>query len=523
MMKLLLLAVLVAGVYGCGLPTFPPVVTRVVGGEDVRPNSWPWQISLQYNREGEWRHTCGGTLISDQWVLTAAHCISNGREYRVGMGKHNLIETEESSLFLGTATIIVHETWNPLFIRNDIALIKLESPVTFTDSIMAACLPKAGFLLPNNEPCYVTGWGRLYTGGPIADILQQALLPVVDFATCSKSDWWGFQVKDTMVCAGGDGIVSGCNGDSGGPLNCQNADGPWEVHGIVSFGSGLSCNMKKKPTVFTQVSSYMDWINEISLQYDNNGTWSHICGGTLISTNWILTAAHCINSRYTYRVQLGKHSLKETEESSLTVGAAEIIVHEKWTPILSRNDIALIKLESPVTFTDSIMAACLPKAGFLLPNNEPCYVTGWGRLYTGGPLADILQQALLPVVEHSTCSQPDWWSVLATDNMVCAGGDGIVAGCNGDSGGPLNCKSPDRTWGVHGVVSFGSGQGCNVHLKPTVFTQVSSYIDWINTSLHDQVPPTWDTLLSLCGSERISNYRDQEDLHAIGTDYLEPA
>uniref|UniRef100_A0A8D3BMX1 pancreatic elastase II n=1 Tax=Scophthalmus maximus TaxID=52904 RepID=A0A8D3BMX1_SCOMX len=250
--------------YGCGLPTFPPVVTRVVGGEDVRPNSWPWQISLQYNRQGEWRHTCGGTLISDQWVLTAAHCISSGKEYRVAMGKHNLIETEGGAVFMGTANIIVHEKWNPFFIRNDIALIKLENAVPFSDTIMAACLPAAGSILPNNEPCYVTGWGRLYTGGPIADILQQALLPVVDHATCTKPDWWGSQVKDTMVCAGGDGVVSGCNGDSGGPLNCRSADGAWGVHGIVSFGSGLSCNFPKKPTVFTQVSSYVDWISSVS-------------------------------------------------------------------------------------------------------------------------------------------------------------------------------------------------------------------------------------------------------------------
>ncbi|XP_062247626.1 chymotrypsin-like elastase family member 2A [Platichthys flesus] len=267
MMKFVVVALFVAGAYGCGLPTFSPVVTRVVGGEDVRPNSWPWQISLQYNRQGEWRHTCGGTLISNQWVLTAAHCISSGKEYRVGLGKHNLIETEAGAVFMGTANIVVHERWNPFFIRNDIALIKLETPVSFSDSIMAACLPAAGFLLPHNESCYVTGWGRISTGGPIADILQQALLPVVDHATCTKPDWWGSQVKDTMVCAGGDGVVSGCNGDSGGPLNCRSADGTWGVHGIVSFGSGLSCNFPKKPTVFTQVSSYSDWISSKMLAY----------------------------------------------------------------------------------------------------------------------------------------------------------------------------------------------------------------------------------------------------------------
>ncbi|XP_036389010.1 elastase 2 like [Megalops cyprinoides] len=261
MMKFVVLAVLVVGAYGCGLPTFPPVVTRVVGGVDVRPHSWPWQISLQYTKDNAWYHTCGGTLISSNWVLTAAHCISSSRTYRVALGKHNLKETEEGSLAIPASKIIVHEKWSSFFIRNDIALVKLETPVTYSDTIMAACLPTAGFILPHDEPCYVTGWGRLYTGGPIADILQQALLPVVDHATCTKPDWWGSQVKDTMVCAGGDGVVSGCNGDSGGPLNCQAPDGSWEVNGIVSFGSGLSCNFPKKPTVFTQVSSYIDWIS----------------------------------------------------------------------------------------------------------------------------------------------------------------------------------------------------------------------------------------------------------------------
>ncbi|XP_055561240.1 chymotrypsin-C isoform X2 [Falco cherrug] len=249
--------------YGCGQPAVPPLLgTRVVGGEDARPHSWPWQISLQYSRNNAWHHTCGGTLIAPNWVLTAAHCISSSMTYRVVLGKQVLSQEDEpGSLAVGVEKMIVHEKWNSFLIINDIALIKLAQEVEESETIRPACLPPAGLVLENNYPCYVTGWGRLRTNGPLADVLQQALLPVVDHATCSKRDWWGSTVRTTMVCAGGDGVVSGCNGDSGGPLNCQR-NGLWDVDGIVSFGSGLSCNMIKKPTVFTRVSAYIDWINE---------------------------------------------------------------------------------------------------------------------------------------------------------------------------------------------------------------------------------------------------------------------
>ncbi|XP_051847357.1 chymotrypsin-C [Antechinus flavipes] len=247
----------------CGVPTYlPNLATRVVGGEDARPHSWPWQISLQYLKDDTYRHTCGGTLISNQHVLTAAHCISKGKTYRVLLGKNNLVEEEAGSVAMAVDTIFVHEKWNSLLVRNDIALIKLAEPVELSDTIQVACLPPKDSLLSQDYPCYVTGWGRLWTNGPIADALQQGFLPAVDHATCTQKDWWGTMVTQNMVCAGGDGVISGCNGDSGGPLNCEAANGAWEVRGIVSFGSGWSCNTAKKPTVFTRVSAYNDWINE---------------------------------------------------------------------------------------------------------------------------------------------------------------------------------------------------------------------------------------------------------------------
>ncbi|NXV51810.1 CTRC protein, partial [Uria aalge] len=100
--------------YGCGQPAVPPLLgSRVVGGEDARAHSWPWQISLQYSRYGAWHHTCGGTLIASNWVLTAAHCISSSLDYRVVLGKQVLSEEDEAgSLAVGVEKIIVHENWN---------------------------------------------------------------------------------------------------------------------------------------------------------------------------------------------------------------------------------------------------------------------------------------------------------------------------------------------------------------------------------------------------------------------------
>ncbi|XP_063056340.1 chymotrypsin-like elastase family member 3B [Engraulis encrasicolus] len=268
LLKLACVLLLAASAYGCGTPTYEPNTSRVVNGEDARAHSWPWQISMQVKHGSRWHHTCGGTLIAPRWVLTAGHCVFPGDVYRIVMGEHSMSAQEGTEQIRDVLRIVVHPNWNIECVAcgNDMALLKLDKAPIMNDSVQEACLPQAGEIPAHNQPCYISGWGNLYTHGPMPDKLQQALLPVVEHSVCSQKDHWGMVVKPTMICAGGD-IKSGCNGDSGGPLNCKGADGKWYLQGVTSFVSSSTCNEVKKPTVFTRVSAFTDWLSSVMLKY----------------------------------------------------------------------------------------------------------------------------------------------------------------------------------------------------------------------------------------------------------------
>uniref|UniRef100_A0A3Q1F1D9 pancreatic elastase n=1 Tax=Acanthochromis polyacanthus TaxID=80966 RepID=A0A3Q1F1D9_9TELE len=190
------------------------------------------------------------------------HC--RHRTRRVVLGEHDLYTNSGREQILDISQVYVHPDWDSYTITNDIALLKLSSPATLNSYIQLGALPPSGEILPNNSYCYITGWGRTATDGNISNELKQAFLPSVDHETCSSPDWWGSIVKTTMVCAGRL-EDSGCDGDGGGPLNCL-INGKYYVHGVTSFVSSLGCNVIRKPTVFTRVSAYIDWMNSVSMK-----------------------------------------------------------------------------------------------------------------------------------------------------------------------------------------------------------------------------------------------------------------
>lgn len=242
-----------------------PILPRVVGGTDVVPNSWPWQISLRVFSRGKLYHICGGSLISPTHVVTAAHCVEKNAapsRYKVVVGEHDQTVAEGNEQVLDVAAVCYHENFALRHLRHDIAVLTLSKPAALSDKVNTVCLPQSGQQVAPGTRCYITGWGRLIGGGKPASILQQAAMPVVDHQTCVDANSALATVdQQSMVCAGyatAGNVISGCQGDSGGPFVCEE-NGRFVLQGAVSWGHP-NCEADSTYTVFARVSSYVDWI-----------------------------------------------------------------------------------------------------------------------------------------------------------------------------------------------------------------------------------------------------------------------
>ncbi|XP_023218223.1 trypsin-1-like [Centruroides sculpturatus] len=281
---------------------------RIVGGRKALPGEFPWQVSLQRNT---WffgsSHICGGSVLNENWVLTAAHCVHGvpSNKFLVKFGlqilsdsspgvvsrknscdkqwRAAIVDKEKSIYFnclvksrdltavsfsnsdfdgptsIQVSEIVVHSDYDDSSLHNDIALLRLSTPLDLSSSnehINSICLPSdlhvQGFTT-------ASGWGSTREDGYSTDELRAVEVPIIGLSQC-RSMYGRGAIADSMLCAGySQGGKDSCQGDSGGPL-IQRKGGKAELVGIVSWGIG--CARPNKPGVYTRLSSYLKWIEE---------------------------------------------------------------------------------------------------------------------------------------------------------------------------------------------------------------------------------------------------------------------
>ncbi|XP_005810916.2 testisin-like [Xiphophorus maculatus] len=222
------------------------------------------------------------------------------------------------------------------------------------------------------------------------------------------------------------------------------------------------------------------WPWQVSIHWRS----SHICGGTLINSQWVLTAAHCILTKTLsdWTLYFGRQTQAGPNANEVSSQLSQIIVHPNYNNTLYNNDLALMKLSSSVTFNNFIQPICLASNLSRFFNATSCWITGWGKLLSNVtlPATSNLQEVEIPVIGNKECTCSYIKSdATITDKMMCAGQENKGA-CQGDSGGPLQCKQDSR-WIQAGITSFGIP--CATAGFPEVYARVSQFQAWITDQI----------------------------------------
>ncbi|XP_036442672.1 chymase-like [Colossoma macropomum] len=225
------------------------VKVGIINGTEAKPHSRPYMVSLQ--KYGS--HTCGGFLVSTQFVMTAAHCWNGREKLTAVLGAHDLFN-KAGVVRMEVASYYPHPSYNSVTMDYDILLLKLHGTVTVGQTISPISILQSNQDIPANTICIATGWGYIRTLGPSSNRLLETKVQIVGYRECKIL--WGQYASQLKLCAVHPGGV--CSGDSGGPLVCGNT-----AVGISSFVQPGGCDVPTLPNVFAKISAFLPWIKSI--------------------------------------------------------------------------------------------------------------------------------------------------------------------------------------------------------------------------------------------------------------------
>ncbi|XP_014354238.1 serine protease 53-like [Latimeria chalumnae] len=431
--------------------------------------------------------------------------------------------------------VIPHESYKSSNLKyyHDIALVRVKGRLSFTKVVQPICLLKGKIQTKPNKICFISGFGRTPHYGEYTAFLKQAEVNVHTRDYCNHPARYNGEIIPQMTCASvmtGDSSI--CYGDGGDPLSCYDPDvKKFYLVGITSWGT--KCIAPNVSPVVVDVREYAKWIArkmkekfsrisgraldienvkgcglqfhqlivnftdkgttpskggawpwQVSIQFQKSKTTAvHICGGAIISKNWILTATSCFldqGKKATNKVVAGVRELSESPTVVQIIDIKMYFPHPDFKKS-HHHDICLVLLKNPVFINTDVNMICL------IPSTEKdlsityCYSTGWEKDKKDGTLLNALQEYKTPILPKEACDQNILFLGNITSEILCADKlAGSSSYCEGDNGGPLSCfSSTKKKFFLMGILT--KAHSCDAPSSPRIFAHVPKYYDWIRT------------------------------------------
>ncbi|CAH0695445.1 unnamed protein product [Spodoptera exigua] len=425
--------------------------------------------------------TCGGIILNNRSVLTAAHCVAGDsiNQWRIFIGSsfshpaHNDRQTHPVNRF------IIHPLYTSRTLDHNIAILHSAATFTFSNRATPASIAGPNYNVADNQSVWAVGWGgnygfpcaeprsltNMHERRPIPDFLNEVEQVIINQNICRNNyAARNIAITDNMLCSGWHTNGNGhCDEDSGGPLYHNGV-----VVGVFTFSIGIA--QANFPSVHTPVPTNSQRIagghniarypSVASLLYTPNWSqYTQVCVGTILNNRSILTAAHCIAGGAVYN-------------------SNQHIIHPSFNADTLDNDIAILRSATAFSFNNAARAASIAGSNYHLPENRYVWAAGWGVTNQGSSSgSEQLRHVQLETISQNTCrNNYANWGVTITDNVVCAGWNfGGRGQCQGDAGGPLY-----HNGAVVGVYSF--SLGCGEANYPGINTRISSYTSWISSN-----------------------------------------